>query len=307
MSSSSQPPALNRDALAAIESHAARLAAEAGALLLDYFNRPLEVVYKTKGHADPVTEADHASEKLLLEGIKSQFPTHTVLSEESPDAPDPNSPFLWVLDPLDGTTNFLNRFPFWAVSIGVLYQGAPVAGALFIPALAPLGGQVLHASDGGGAFLEDHPLKLLTGAEASDRRLSAVPAYVWGQFRMKRDLRRSIGELRTTGSIACELALAATGSLQFAAFAAPKIWDVAAGVLILKEAGGQALVRSGRRQWKPVTSFLDPQAGLPADRDLRKWQASLLAGAPEAVTLLAQSLRPRRSLRRWLRRLLRRR
>ncbi len=300
-------PFPDRQTLAAIEAHAAALAARAGGLLLTYAARPLDVAFKTKGHADPVTEADRASEKLLIEGIRSQFPAHAILSEETPESPDTTIPYLWVLDPLDGTTNFLNRFPMWGVSIGVLYHGRPVVGALFIPTLAPLGGQVLHASHGGGAFLEDTPLKLLSDEAASDRRLSALPAYVWGQFRMKRELRKAIGELRTTGSIACELALAATGALQFAAFGGPKIWDVAGGALIVKEAGGQVMVRAGARRWEPLDSFLEPGAGLPRDGDLRKWQASLLAGGPAPVQLMANGLRPRRGLRlrRWLRRLLR--
>ncbi|MBI4197528.1 MAG: inositol monophosphatase [Chloroflexi bacterium] len=307
MASASHPAALDPELLASIEAHAADLAARAGNLLLSYFPRPLEVAYKSKDHANPVTEADRASEKLLVEGIGERFPSHAILSEEAPDTPTATGEFLWVLDPLDGTTNFLNRFPFWGVSIAVLHQGVPVAAALFIPALATQGSQVLRARAGAGAYLGDAPVRLPAEAAPSDRRLSAMPAYFWGQFRVRRELRRQIGELRTTGSIACELALVSTGALQFAAFTSPKIWDVAAGVLILQEAGGQTLVRSERRQWKPFTSFQEPGAGLPLKGDIREWGASLLVGSPATVGLVSQGLRPRRGLRRWLRRLIGRR
>ncbi|MBI4201534.1 MAG: inositol monophosphatase [Chloroflexi bacterium] len=304
MSTQYPPASPPPDELAAVEAHAASLAQQAGDLLLEHFNRPLEVSYKSKGHADPVTEADRASEKLLMDGIRARFPSHAILSEETPETSNAGSPYLWVLDPLDGTTNFLNRFPLWAVSIGVLYQGIPVAGALFVPVLTPLGGQVLHAGAGGGAFLGSSPIKLPSDDEPSDRRLAAVPGFFWNQFRVHPDLRRKIGELRSTGTIVGELALASAGALQFAAFSGPKIWDVAAGILVVQEAGGRVLVRAGRGAWQPFHSFTQPGAGLPRDGDLRKWSAGLLAGGPQSVAEAAQGLRPRRGLRRWLRRLL---
>ncbi|MBI4310914.1 MAG: inositol monophosphatase family protein [Chloroflexi bacterium] len=293
---------------AALENHAADLAGQAGALLLDYFNRPLETTYKSKGHGDPVTDADKAAHELLVKGIQARFPEHGVLSEEGAGTPPAGAtPYLWVIDPLDGTTNYLNRFPLWGVSIGVLRNGVPVAAALYLPALASLGSPLLHARAGGGSHIGDAPLALAFGAETSDRRLTTMPAYFRGQFRMSKTLRRNIGEVRNTGSIACELALAATGSLQLAAFGSPKIWDVAAGALIVNEAGGRVMVRTRRSRWKPFESFLDPGAGLPRDGNLAKWGAGLLAGAPAAVDAAASGLRPRLGLVRWFRRLLDRR
>ena len=112
-----------------------------------------------------------------------------------------------------------------------------------------------------------------------------------------------MGDMRVTGSIAYELALVASGALQYAAFSAPKIWDVAAGVLIIQEAGGDALAYASTRRWTPLRSFLERATGLPADGDLRKWHAGVLVGNGPLVKMVADNLRPRRSLKRWLRRL----
>ncbi|MBI4340082.1 MAG: inositol monophosphatase [Chloroflexi bacterium] len=295
---SSPDPAL----LCAIEEHAAHLAQEAGSLLMGYFQHPLEVAYKSKGHGDPVSDADRQAEALLVRGIKERFSGHGILSEETPDPEGEDRDFLWVLDPLDGTTNFVNGFPFFAVSVGVLHQGRPVVGALYVPRPAAPDGEVLHARAGGGAFAGESPLKLDASRPLSDKSISAVPAFFWGQYRLGREVRRSLGELRTTGSIACELALAASGSLQLAAFASPRIWDVAAGLLILQEAGGEALVRTGRGQWRIFRSFRDRGVGLPSSGNLREWRAPVLVGSPLAVGLAAKGMRPRNSVLRLLQR-----
>ena len=296
-------PEIDTSLLLSMEEHATRLAREAGALLLELFQQELQVEYKSKGHQDPVTEADRSAEALLMAGIQRQFPQHGILSEETPEPEGVERDFLWVLDPLDGTTNFVNRFPFFGVSVGVLYRGVPVVGALFIPSPLSPGGQVIHARQGGGAFADDTPIHVYGEREPSQNGLLAMPAYFWRQFRVGSDLRHRLGDARITGSIAYELALVASGVLQHAAFGGPKIWDVAAGVLIVREAGGQVLTRSARRRWEPLDSFLETGTGLPADGNLRNWQAGLLAGNPWIVDLVARNLRPRSRLWRWLWRL----
>ena len=289
--------------LLSIENHAVRLARDAGALLLDSFQRKLAVEYKSKGEKDPVTEADRNSEELLRAGIQRQFPDDGIVSEETPEPHGLDRDFVWIVDPLDGTTNFLNRFPIFGVSIGVLYRGIPVVGALFVPSPLISGGQVIHARLGGGAFADDTPVQVYQDDRPSSGGLVAMPAFFWHQYRLGAELRRRTGEVRVTGSITYELALVASGALQYAAFGGPKIWDVAAGVAIIREAGGDVLSRSGRRPWQPLRSFLEPGTGLPGDGDLRKWSAGLLVGNPLVVALVARNLRPRSRIWRWLRRM----
>ena len=114
----------------------------------------------------------------------------------------PAADVLWVLDPLDGTTNFLNGLPVYAVSIGVLYRGTPVAGALFVPWPGSNGGVVLHARRGGGARMEDEALSVLDGDAPEAGRLTGLPASFGARFRVGSGLRRQPGEVRVTGSIA---------------------------------------------------------------------------------------------------------
>ncbi len=289
--------------LQTFEEHAVRFARETGELLLGYFQSQLKVEYKSEGYQDPVSEADRAAEALLIERIGASFPDHGILSEETPESQGLDRDFLWVLDPLDGTTNFVNRFPLFGVSVGLLYRGTPVVGALFVPTPATQGGQVIHARQGGGAFADDSPVAVYEGDAPSAGGLSAMPGHFWSQFRVGNALRRKTGETRVTGSIAYELVLVASGVLEYAAFGGPKIWDVAAGVIIIREARGDVLVRTNRRRWEPFRSFLEPGAGIPADGDLRNWGAGLVVGNASLAGFVTSNLRPRAGLWRWLRRL----
>ena len=105
-----------------IEAHAVSIAREAGQIILEHFCKPLEVHFKGKERTDPVTTADHRSEEFLKIGIREKFPQHGILSEEGGVLSKSDSPFVWVLDPLDGTSNFMNGLPLFAVSIGVLWK-----------------------------------------------------------------------------------------------------------------------------------------------------------------------------------------
>ncbi|MFC1935277.1 inositol monophosphatase family protein [Chloroflexota bacterium] len=302
MNASGSRPFLENDSslLLSMEEHATRLARQAGSLLQDLFHRKLHVEYKSRGHQDPVTEVDRHAEELLRAGIRRQFPQHGILSEETPEPHSEKGDFVWVVDPLDGTTNFVNHYPIFGVSIGVLYHGTPVVGALFISSPLTPEGQVVHARWGGGAFADEAPIQVYGDKEPSRSGLLAMPAYFWSHFRLGRELTHKLGEVRITGSIVHELALVASGVLQYATFSGPRIWDVAAGVLIIREAGGEVLVHTTRRRWEPLLSFLEPATGLPADGDLRKWRASLLVGNPSVVDLVASNLQPRGRLWRWL-------
>ncbi|MBI4201078.1 MAG: hypothetical protein HY531_02165 [Chloroflexi bacterium] len=289
--------------LLSLEQEAVKLASEAGALLLDSFHKQLTVEYKADGHRDPVTEVDRNAEALITAGIRRRFPEHGILAEEMPQALGLDRDFLWVVDPLDGTTNFINRYPLVGVSIGVLYRANPVAGAVFVTLPMASGGRVLHARLGGGAFADDSPIQVYPAKDPSKEGLAALPTGFFRHFRAAKDLRRKIGDTRVTGSIVCDMALVASGMLQFAAFTRPKLWDVAAGVLIVREAGGETLVRTTSRQWEPLRSFLKPGSGLPKDGDLSKWGATLLVGNAALVEMVAKNLRARSGLWRWFRRM----
>ncbi|MDI9550958.1 MAG: inositol monophosphatase family protein [Bacteroidota bacterium] len=209
---------------------------EAGKLLAERFGHPQEVDFK--GDIDMVTETDRLSERLLMEKISSAFPDHGILSEESP-AVKGNSEWRWVIDPLDGTTNYAHGFPFFCVSIALEKQGSLVWGAVF----DPLRDEMFEAALGAGARLNGSPIRVSKVDRLADAFLATGFPY---DIRVNPDnnldhfsamATRSLA-IRRAGSAALDLAYTAAG--RFDGFWELKLkpWDTAAGTLIVSEAGG---------------------------------------------------------------------
>lgn len=281
--------------LFSIEEHAINLARQSGTMLLGLFGQKLDIDYKSKGNSDPVTGADLQAQEFLIKGIRSKFPCHGILSEEMSEPHGLDHDFLWVIDPLDGTVNFINGYPMFGISIGVLHKGMPVVGVLFIPSPGVAGGQVFHAKLNGGAFVDGAPIRVYSGTDIDSKGLVSMPAQIPGHFRAGRKIKSKLTNLRSTGSITYEIALVASGVLQCSAFSFPKIWDIAAGVVILNEAGGLVLMRTFQNNWEPLKSFLTPP-GSYKEGGFEKWQGSILMGNTQIVTMLAKDLNPGRKL-----------
>ena len=173
-----------------IERHAVELARGAGEILAGHFGKRIEVEFKDDKQRDPVTAADKTTQAYLAAEIARRFPEHGVLGEEATEeekqSEEPARDILWVLDPLDGTTNFLNGLPVFASSIGVIHRGRPVAAALFIPWPAEGGGIVLHCHKGGGCYADDEQVNVLETEQPIPNRLIGLPGY----FRRRQPLRR---------------------------------------------------------------------------------------------------------------------
>ncbi|MBI3089342.1 MAG: inositol monophosphatase [Candidatus Tectomicrobia bacterium] len=281
-----------------IETMAVRFARGAGRIVLGYFGADVEVNYKSKGKADPVTNADRESEAYLTAEIGAAFPDHAIVGEEGARVSAGKPEFTWVLDPLDGTANFMNRLPVFAVSIGVLYRGQPAAGAIFVPSAKSSQGTIYHARRGNGAYRDGHRIQVQREAEIGRTKLVSLPGNHYRIFTLNGHLRKHSGEVRMSGSIAYEMALTASGSFSYCVIWTPKIWDVAAGVLLVQEAGGAVYARRPRsHRWTPLEHFGPTAAALPADlTQLSNWRASLIVGQPGVARLIAENLRrlPRR-------------
>lgn len=238
-----------------------------------------------------MTEADKAVEAYLAEAVGQRFPAHAVLGEEGHD-PEGEFEFEWIVDPIDGTINFINRLPFFAVSIGVLHRRRPVVGALHFP----LSGQTLHAHRGGGAFQDGTPIRVHPAPEPSGRVTVGMPPGYLFQFKTGRAGRGRLGEPRSLGSIAYETGLVANGGFGWAIFRSPKIWDVAGGLPIVTEAGGVALHYTGATAgWQPLDRFaVPPSKGSEKPKRLRDWNAPTIVGAAPIVGALAPHITPRR-------------
>ncbi|PKB83519.1 MAG: hypothetical protein BZY88_01865 [SAR202 cluster bacterium Io17-Chloro-G9] len=288
---------LNNETLAReLEETAVSLAWGAGEILASHFGRQISIEYKDEHQRDPVTAVDKAAQEYLVAGIAARFPDHGILGEE--DADDSESPapdFLWVLDPLDGTTNFINGLPVYACSVGLLYRGRPLAGALYVPWPKPGGGFILHCRRGGGCCADGEPVSVYKSEEPVNNRLSGLPGGLGQSMSFGGGLHGKIGEIRTTGSIAYELAMTACGVMQYSIFGAPHMWDMAAGVLAVQEAGGTVMTRFPKeKRWHPLDSLVPTwETQAPTFKELRRWVAPLVAGNQQVAPLVAHNLRRR--------------
>lgn len=300
-----------------IETAAVELAWGAGRILSEQFGKQLSIEYKDKNQLDPVTSADKATQEYLVREITRLFPSHGILGEEGSEETDSKGPapdFLWVLDPLDGTTNFLNGLPVYASSIGILHRGRPVAGALYIPWPSSGGAFVLHCRQGGGSKFTlseggpGEPVSVYASEKPVGNRLIGLPGFFVQTTRFGKPVGRNPGELRTTGSIAYELAMTACGVLQYAIIGAPRMWDMLAGVIAVQEAGGTVMTKlKGEKQWHPMESLVPTwEANPPTLKELRQWVAPLVAGNQQVAPLIAHNMkrrfRPVAMARQWGRR-----
>ena len=217
-------------------SAAEAIAREAGELLMGYFARRVPVEYK--GDVDLVTEADRASETLIMDRLQARFPRHDVLGEEGARR-ETGSDYQWYVDPLDGTTNFAHGFPVFCISMGLEHKGRLIAGVIYDPAR----GEMFAAEQGSGAYLNQRRihvsktsrlLESLVGTGfPSHKRHQNPNIHFYHQITL-----RTHG-VRRAGSAALDLASVASG--RFDGFWEFNLnpWDLAAGVLLVEEAGGQ--------------------------------------------------------------------
>jgi myo-inositol-1(or 4)-monophosphatase len=224
---------------------AVEAAREAGELLVTEFDRPQKLSYK--GEVDIVTEADRKSEALIVERLRSHFPGHAIFGEEGgASGAVATAQYRWLVDPLDGTTNFAHGFPVFAVSIGLLENGEPLVATVFNPVTR----EMYTAMRGEGAYrgqkrihvskVETLSKSLLATGFPSHKRLQNPNIHYYWEFTL-----RSHG-VRRAGSAALDLCSVACGQFEGFWEFGLKPWDTAAGMLLVREAGGLVTDFSGR-------------------------------------------------------------
>lgn len=216
---------------------AIRVAQEAGRLLRDRVGTKIDVAHK--GAINIVTDVDLASERLIREAIATQYPRHQVLAEEGGLA-ESSSEYRWVIDPLDGTTNYAHGYPVFCVSIALEYQGETILGVVY----DPMRDELFTAERGGGAVLNNRPVRVSTTASLMESLLSTGFPYDirtsmltnldhWANFAMNAQA------LRRDGAAALDLCYVACGRYDGFWELNLSPWDMAAGGLIVTEAGGR--------------------------------------------------------------------
>lgn len=224
------------DAYREHQAVAERVAIAAGEFLLNAHGR---VEAREKRPGDLVTDADTGSQRLIAERILDIFPDHTILAEEDGLVADPSKSWRWVVDPLDGTINFAHGFPFWAVSIALEHEGRLVVGVVH----DPMAGATYSAAMGRGALHNGKASRVSAAARLRDSLIAtALPvdfqSDVDRQMNLFRRFSTGTHSVRRTGSSALNLALVATGGLDVCYATFMNAWDAAAGVVLVREAGG---------------------------------------------------------------------
>ena len=272
MSETSDVPTLHR-----IETVAVELARIAGSEITHALGQSLAIRYKTdepENHLlrDPVSEADLKVERLIRDRVGEEFPDHAVLGEEFDLHGAPDSEWVWTIDPIDGTSNFVNGFPLFAASIGVLHRGVPVVGALWCATSHALRAGVYHARQGGILRFDENKMERTPNP--------AVRRLLVGEPRAGLDVGKP-WESRKTGSAAVECAFVAAGMMRAARFDSPNVWDVAGGVALVLTAGLEARARDGAGEtWVALDGFGASLA------KLARWRHPLIVGEPHAVNLM---------------------
>lgn len=274
--------ALPADELERIESLAIELANLAGAEIKSALGGIFTVRYKTGATEsalwrDPVSEVDRKVERLMRERIAEHFPDHDIIGEEMKERPGRDHDWIWAVDPIDGTSNFINGFPMFAASVGVLHRCRPVAGAVWCATSHALRAGVYHARDGGKLRFE--------GSDVTPKANPAVRSGLAGVPLVKAE--DMPWETRKTGSAAIECAMVAAGLLRVARFSNPNIWDVAGGLALVKAARGAVREKHGDT-WRPMELF-EPGKGPDGAADLRFWRRSIVIGTPDAVERMCKN------------------
>ena len=193
---------------------------------------------RSKRAKDYVTEIDSAAEQAIIDIVKKAYPEHGFLAEES-GAAATDAEYVWIIDPIDGTTNFIHGFPQYCTSIGIQHRGAMAHAVIY----DPVGNELFTASKGRGAFLNDRRIRVSTLAKLGEalvgtgfpfKELGRLDLYLRQMERMM----RTCSGVRRAGAAALDLASVACGRLDAFWELGLSPWDMAAGALLIQEAGG---------------------------------------------------------------------
>jgi myo-inositol-1(or 4)-monophosphatase len=225
---------------------ATEAALTAGVILQDYLGKVEDATTEKGRPGDLVTAADKASEKVILEIINRHFPQHSILAEESGKLGNQTSEYLWAIDPLDGTTNFAHQYPCYAVSIGLFIQGVPKVGVIY----DPFHNELFRAAAGLGATRNRRPIRVSQTAELSKSLLTTGFAYDrretpdnnYAEFCHLTHLTQGV---RRGGSASLDLAYVACGRVDGYWERGIAPWDIAAGIILVEEAGGKITAYDG--------------------------------------------------------------
>jgi len=224
---------------------AVRAARAAGRIILRSMDRIERLHIERKGHNDFVSDVDHKAEAAILEILQQAYPDHAILAEET-GAQEGRDGYRWIIDPLDGTTNYLHGFPAFSVSIALEYRGRLEQAVVY----DPLREELFTASRGSGAFLDNRRIRVSRQPQLDGALLATGFPYRHDE-QLKVDLAMlerlvpQVAGIRRAGSAALDLAWTAAGRVDGFWELNLNAWDLAAGALLVEEAGGMVTDAQG--------------------------------------------------------------
>jgi myo-inositol-1(or 4)-monophosphatase len=268
---------------------------QCGEILNSNFGSTLSVEYKNNRKSDPVTQIDKQLQSLIINSISKLFPEHNFLGEEQDDESTYNqteSDYMWIIDPLDGTTNYINGLPLFGSSVGLLYKGTVIAGWIYIPWPNKENGLVISSLTDSGCFVNQTQIHNDPLEATESSKLIGLPGFFLSNHRFTGPMSNSFGEPRGTGSIAYECCLCALGSTQYSIFGGPKLWDIAGGISIIKESGGESIMKeSNKSPWSKTDPLLpnwDPSPSYVSN--LKTWSNSVIVSRSGLSTYITKNM-----------------
>ncbi len=286
------------DFLRELEQAAADYANEAGTIATDSF-RGVLVLRDKGGHKgqDLATDIDDKIQNFIQQRVARDYPNHAVLGEEERDIKGLRAAdFVWAVDPIDGTKNFINGVPEFGISIAVLYRGVPVVGVIWTSWIGNKT-RVARARRGGGSYINDKPLKIAPteATEPQRGRLSLLPGNFAATFNITDSFKEKLYDLRVMGCAVWEVLMFAEGSAQYMVSAYCRVWDLAAGVLFVKEAGGCVVTAQRGERWADFETFhngAEYSGDHPTYRRLWSWKQPVIICPPSLRKYLTTNISP---------------
>jgi len=286
---------MNKSLMNNLKNALIEAANSAGDFVINNFEGNFDVF--NKGNIDGedlVTSIDKKSQKIVFDIMMKHFPEHVLLGEEessynSKKAKD----WLWIVDPIDGTTNYVNKLPIFAISIAILYKGRPVASSITIPSNKNKKTTMFAIKDQ-GTWINDQQIIINKDLHKPKKGiLSGNPKWIRKKFILDNKLNENLGEIRNLGSTCYELFLVANNQMQYAISGYAHSWDFAAGILLIIEAGGSVMIYSDKKN--KFINFDGWSDGYSNDegtyKSIQNWKGLILSGNKNIVNYISKNIK----------------
>jgi myo-inositol-1(or 4)-monophosphatase len=281
------------DQLIELELFAYKLAKDAGNKINSELKKPGKISYKNDSEnntnlSNPVSETDKNIEISIRKKISEKYPSHKIIGEESTVKDTFSNNFVWVIDPIDGTTNFINGLPIFGCSVGLLYNNSPIVGAIWLSSSHELLPGTYHGSINSKLKFNGKVFNYDKESKNIKRRLHSMPYAIPSN--------NTNTDIRVTGCAVFEIAMLATGILDGGYLNNMRLWDVVAGVALLKLTKKEIWIKN-KNKWEKIEKNINGKLILSNDiKDIQKWHGTLIVGNSKDIDILKNRFKTKQIL-----------